>query len=242
MKRRLLSSLSAVAAIATAGSVTAQRSAFAVDQVSPDANRSVEQIGNADAKHSSGMTQVSGNAVRAPAAVAGQITNARASRDPALGQLSTRASGNALTAQLSTRNTSPGVAALPQGLVDACDRAAQGRGAAPKGVDCSIVVEAAPPAVLVSAEQTLLTTDNERDGQRVAAERFARGNAPDAGEVALRLQTGDIANSPVAQAVAAQAAAAAVQNAAAGTSGTVSAGGATIVPGGASLGAPPSGN
>ncbi|MCW1431498.1 hypothetical protein [Novosphingobium sp. JCM 18896] len=239
MKLRLLLSLSAVAAIATAGAVSAQRSDLSVDQVTPNANRAVEQIGNADARHSPGMTQVSRNAV--PAAP-NQVSSPRAGRDPALGQLSTRAAGNAPTAQLSTRNTPTGVAALPPGLADACDRAAAGQGPAPKGVDCSIVVQAAPPAVLVSAEQTLLTTDNERDGQRIAAERFARGNAPDAGEVALRLQTGDIANSPVAQAVAAQAAAAAVQNAAAGTPGTVSAGGATIVPGGASLGAPPAGN
>lgn len=241
MKLRLLLSLSAIALIATAGTVAAQRSDLRVDQVAPNANRAVEQIGDADAKHSPGMTQVSRNAVTAPAAAAGQVANTRVGRDPALGQLSSRAAGNAPTSQLSTRNTPPGVAALPQGLVDACDRAAQGRGPAPKGVDCSIVVQAAPPPVLVSAEQTLLTTDNERDGQRIAAERFARGNAPDAGEVALRLQTGDISNSPVAQAVAAQAAAQAVQNATA-TPGAVSAGGATIVPGGASLGAPPSGN
>lgn len=238
MKLRLLLSLSAVALIATAGTVAAQRSDLSVDQVAPSANRAVEQIGNSQGQHSTGISQVSRTA--APAA-AGQVPSPRAGRDPALGQLSSRAAGNAPTPQLSTRNTPPGVAALPQGLVDACDRAAQGRGSVPKGVDCSIVVQAAPPPALVSAEQTLLTTDNERDGQRIAAERFARGNAPDAGEVALRLQTGDISNSPVAQAVAAQAAAQAVQNATA-TPGAVSAGGATIVPGGASLGAPPSGN
>ncbi|MEJ5979678.1 hypothetical protein WG901_23730, partial [Novosphingobium sp. PS1R-30] len=197
---RLRTVLLAGAALIGAASASAQRNDLFVDQVTPANTRAVEQIGDADRRPSTGMAQVSRTA--SPAA-AGQVATPRAGQDPRFGQLSSRSAGNAPTSQLSTRNAPTGLASLPPGLVDACDRAAQGRGPAPKGVDCSIVVEAAAPVALVSAEQSLLTSANERDSQRGAAEQLARGNAPDAGEVALRLSTGDIANSPVAQAVAA---------------------------------------
>lgn len=229
--------LLAGAALLGATSALAQRSDLTVDQVSPGSGASMQQIGDVKAVPSSGISQVSRTA--SPAA-ASQVANPRAGNDPRLGQLSSRSAGNAPTAQLSTRNTPTGVVALPQGLVDACDRAAAGQGPAPKGVDCSIVVQAAPPVALVSAEESLLTNATERDAQRAATERFARGNAPDAGEVALRLSTGDIANSPVAQAVAAQAAAQALQNATGGT-GTGTGGTPVIVPGGGTV-APPTGN
>ncbi|MCW1431595.1 hypothetical protein [Novosphingobium sp. JCM 18896] len=234
---RLRTVLLAGAALLGATSAFAQRSDLTVDQVSPASSGSMQQIGDVKSVPSSGISQVSRTA---SPVTASQVVSPRAGQDPRFGQTAPRASSNASTSQLVDRNTRPGVAALPQGLVDACDRAAAGQGPAPKGVDCSIVVQAAPPVALVSAEESLLTNATERDAQRAATERFARGNAPDAGEVALRLSTGDIANSPVAQAVAAQAAAQALQNATGGT-GTGTGGTPVIVPGGGTV-APPTGN
>ncbi|HKT76666.1 MAG TPA: hypothetical protein VJQ78_08020, partial [Sphingobium sp.] len=141
-----------------------------------------------------------------------------------------RAAAAAPTSQLADRNVPPRVAAVPPGLVDACARAAEGKGAPPKGVDCASVIEAAPPPRPLSAEEALLTNEDERAAQRMASEQQARGQAPDAGEVARRLSSGDLSHSPVAQAVAAQAAANSLNNAPPSPEGQP-----VIVPGGGSV-------
>lgn len=215
--------LAAMTALLMAGGVStalAQRSDLAVEQLSARSpGRAVPQV-ESPGPASSGTLQ-------------GQLSSSRTGGEPALRQIAPRADAAAPTAQLADRNVNPRVHALPSGLVDACTRAAEGKGEAPKGVDCAKMVEAAPPPRPISAEEALLTNDNERAAQRMASEQQSRGQAPDAGEVARRLSSGDISNSPVAQAVAAQAAANTLSNASPSANSSpviVPGGGAVIVP------------
>ncbi len=210
-------------------SAIAQRSDLAVEQLpAHSSGRAVPQVGAA-----SPPEQVSASPAHAPA-LQGQLSSSRTGREPALRQIAPRAAGAAPTSQLADRNVNPRINALPPGLVDACARAAEGRGEPPKGVDCNSVIEAAPPPPPISAEEALLTSDEERASQRVASEQQSRGRAPDAGEVARRLSSGDVSNSPVAQAVAAQAAANSLANSSPAPSGQpviVPGGGSVVVPG-----------
>jgi hypothetical protein len=210
-------------------SALAQRSDLAVEQLpTHSSGRAVPQVGAASASD-----QISSSASQAPA-LQGQLSSSRTGREPALRQIAPRAAGSAPTSQLADRNVNPRINALPPGLVDACARAAEGRGEPPKGVDCNSVIEAAPPPPPISAEEALLTSDEERASQRVAREQQSRGRAPDAGEVARRLSSGDVSNSPVAQAVAAQAASDSIANSTPAPNGQpviVPGGGSVVVPG-----------
>lgn len=207
----------------------AQRSDLAVEQLpAPSEGRAVPQVGAASVP-----SQIATDGGQAPA-LQGQLSSTRTGREPALRQIAPRAAGAAPTSQLADRNVSQRINALPPGLVDACARAAEGKGEPPKGVDCNNVVEAAPPPPPISAEEALLTSDEERAAQRVASEQQSRGRAPDAGEVARRLSSGDVSNSPVAQAVAAEAAANSLANTPPATNGQpviVPGGGSVLVPG-----------
>ena len=217
------------ALLAGASSALAQRSDLAVEQLpgrSP--GRAVPQV------------SAEGASMHAPAASdqapaqPGQLSSPRAGREPVLRQISPRAAGAAPTPQLADRNVNPRINALPPGLVDACARAAEGKGDPPKGVDCTTVIEAEPPPRPISAEEALLMTDEEKAAQRTASEQQSRGRAPDAGEVARRLSSGDVSNSPVAQAVAAQAAADTLANSQPSGNGQpviVPGGGSVVVPG-----------
>lgn len=201
----------------------AQRSDLAVEQLpARSADRAVPQVGSAG--------QVPA-AVNPMPALQGQISSPRTGGDPALRQIAPRAAGSAPTSQLADRTVSARVSAVPPGLVDACSRAAEGKGAPPKGVDCNALVEAEPPPRPISAEEALLTNEDERAAQRMASEQQSRGQSPDAAEVARRLSSGDVSNSPVAQAVAAQAAANTLSNAPPAAAN----GQPVIVPGGGSV-------
>jgi hypothetical protein len=197
----------------------AQRGDLAVEQLpARSPGRAVPQVGAAESTET---------------ALQGQLSSSRSGREPALRQIAPRAAAAAPTAQLADRNVSSRVSAVPPGLVDACSRAAEGRGAPPKGVDCNALVEATPAPRPISAEEALLTNEDERAAQRMASEQRSRGQSPDAGEVARRLSSGDVSNSPVAQAVAAQAAAETLSNtppSAHGQPVIVPGGGSVIVP------------
>lgn len=216
--------------LAAASPALAQRSDLAVEQLSAQSpGRAVTQVGS-----SSAADQVPTGVSHTPA-LPGQLSSSRTGREPAVRQIAPRAAGAAPTSQLADRNVNPRVNALPSGLVDACARAAEGKGEPPKGVDCNSVVEASPPPRPISAEEALLTNDEERVAQRTSSEQQSRGRAPDAGEVARRLSSGDVANSPVAQAVAAQAAADTLANSPSPSPNRqpviVPGGGSVIVPG-----------
>jgi hypothetical protein len=232
--------LGAPAAAAQSGPATAQpTSQVAVDQVSPVSPFAVQQLDATQQAVNAGVAsrpvqQLDRNAVRQTAPA--QVTSPGAGRNPSLGQSAPRGT-EAPTAQLADRNTNPRLGALPRQLVDACDQAAAGKRKPPAGVDCKNLVQALPPRRVVSAEEALLSDSLERDGQRLANDRFARGQAPDAAEVARRLSIGDLRNSPVAQAVAAQAAAEA------GAQQSVPSGSRpVVVPGGGGVVVQPGGN
>lgn len=225
--------LAAAACWSAAGPAAAQGNQFSVDQVSPRAPVAIQQLEATQRAVDAGgasraVPQLDRNAVR-PGAPS-QLTAPGAGRDPSLGQGTPRGT-DAPTAQLARPGTNPRLSALPPGLVDACDAAAAGRRKAPVGVDCKTLVQAAPPVRVVSAEEALLASSDERDSQRLSNERLSRGQSPDAAEVARRLSIGDLRNAPVAQAVAAQAAAeaAAQQNAPSGSRTIVPGGGAVVV-------------
>ncbi|WP_022683361.1 hypothetical protein [Sphingobium bisphenolivorans] len=217
---RSLVIMTALMVAAGASAALAQRGDLAVEQLpAPVGGRAVPQLGASGPTDSPAPT------------IQGQISSARSGREPAVRQVAPRAAGATPTSQLADRNVNQRINALPPGLVDACARAAEGRGTPPPGVDCATLVEAAPPPPPISAEEALLTTDDERAAQRMASERQSRGQTPDAAEVARRLSAGDISNSPVAQAVAAQAASDAIANSqqAPGNTPVIVPGGGTVV-------------
>lgn len=224
-EKSMRSLIAITALLAAASPALSQRDDLAVEQLpARSPGRAVPQVG--------ATGQVPATLGQTPA-LQGQLSSSRTGREPDLRQIAPRAAGAVPTSQIADRNVSSRVAALPPGLVDACTRAAEGRGEPPKGVDCANMVEAAPPPRPISAEEALLTNDDERTAQRMASEQQSRGKAPDAGEVARRLSSGDLSNSPVAQAVAAQAAAQTLSNTPpAGNSQPVivPGGGAVIVP------------
>lgn len=232
-----LSALLGAGALFAAGPAAAQQAEFVVDQVSPRSPVAIQQLDATQRSLEAGVDsrpvpQLDRNAVR-PAAPS-QISAPGAGRNPSLGQTAPRG-GETPTAQLARPGTDPSVGALPRDLVDACDQAAAGRREPPPGVDCAALVQAAPPPRVISAEEALLSNPEERESQRLASERLSRGQTVDAAEVARRLSIGDLRNSPVAQAVAAQAAAEAGAQQS-GPSGSppvvVPGGGAVIQPGG----------
>lgn len=210
------------ALLAAASPALSQRGDLAVEQLpARSPGRAVPQVG--------ATGQVPAATGQTPA-LQGQLSSSRTGREPALRQIAPGSAAAAPTSQLADRNVSPRVTALPPGLVDACARAAEGRGEPPKGVDCTIVVEASPPPRPISAEEALLSNDEERIAQRMTSDQQSRGQVPDAGEVARRLSSGDVSNSPVAQAVAAQAVAQTLSNAPPAGNGQP-----VIVPGGGSV-------
>jgi hypothetical protein len=218
---------------AVAQPVVAQSNQVAVDQVSPPSSVAMQQLDATQRSVDAGVAsrpvpQLDRNAIRQ--APPSQLTTVSAGRNPSLGQSLPRGA-DAPTAQLADRNTNPRLGALPRHLIDACDQAAAGKAKPPAGVDCKNLVQAAPPRRVISAEEALLSDSLERDGQRLANERVARGQAPDASEVARRLSIGDLRNAPVAQAVAAQAAAeaAAQQSVPSGSRPVVVPGGGGVV-------------
>ncbi len=223
--------LALTALLAGLSPALAQRSDLAVEQLpARSPGRAVPQVGETGAREAAG--QISSSASQAPA-LQGQLSSPRTGGEPALRQIAPRVVGSAPTSQLADRNVSPRINALPPGLVDACARAAEGKGEPPKGIDCTTVIEAAPPPPPMSAEEALLTSDEERTAQRTASGQQARGRAPDAAEVARRLSSGDVSNSPVAQAVAAEAAANTLANSRPAGNGQpviVPGGGTVIVP------------
>lgn len=226
----------AVTALAALSSpIGAQRADLSVEQVAPGRRPAIPQAESPHTRPSTEVQQINPNAsVRTPTR---QLTTSPAGREPGLRQLAPRSAAGTPTAQLAERSASPRVNALPPDLVDACEQGTAGKGPPPKGVDCSTMVQADARAPDVSAEEALLTSATEREGQRLAREQTARGLTPDAGEVARRLSTGDITNAPVAQAVAAQAASETIsQNSSPQPDSRV-----VIVPGGGSVVVPPSG-
>lgn len=135
--------------------------------------------------------------------------------DPAVGQLTSDETGRAVptrerpseesrrapTIDPDTVSRGVRVSAPPPGAIDLCEAANAGRAEPPAGIDCASVLEAAafsrqsPEERLLVDEEIAMPTD----GALVSNGRVI----PSASLVAQRLATGDLANSPVAQAVAA---------------------------------------
>lgn len=233
MTTNLHALLAATALAAISSPLIAQRSDLSVEQIASGRRPATSQAEPLHAGPATEVQQINPNAsVRTPTR---QLSTSPAGREPGVRQLVPRSAAGTPTAQLAERSANPRVSALPPDLVDACDQAAAGKGPPPQGVDCSILVQANPRAPDISAEEALLTSATEREGQRLAREHTARGLTPDAGEVARRLSTGDVANSPVAQAVAAQAASEAVSQTPSAQKDTR----VVIVPGGGTVLVPP---
>ena len=145
---------------------------------------------------------------------------------------------SAETPQLSRAGISPGLAALPPGLVDACEEAAAGRRPPPDAVDCSVVLEAVAEVARPSAEEALLLGTDGLLRQQQQNAQTGQSQSFDANDVARRLASGDVQNAPLAQAIASGINPPTPSNPAPQGNGPV-----TIIPGRSGAGSPPpSGN
>lgn len=136
-----------------------------------------------------------------PSATVGQLNPNTAGREVPTRERPTVESRRAPTIAPETVSRALRVSNPPPEAVDRCEAASAGRAPPPPGLDCASVLEAAAFARRSPEERLLASEDIARpaDGALVANGRVI----PSASLVAQRLATGDVANSPVAQAVAA---------------------------------------
>ena len=138
-----------------------------------------------------------------PPLAATQLSTPQAGGDSRPGQVS-RPGPQGPTAQLSGRDRNPRLAAIPPGMVDACEEAAAGRRPPPDDIDCATVLEAVAFAEQPepSAEEALLASSAEQAQGRESA-RASLDRTPNADAIANRLASGDVQDAPIAQAVGA---------------------------------------